>query len=117
MVSIKNFVPWLKALDWVRIGLWLLVFVLWTGFAYFKGRDHEQDKQLQAQVEQAEAITESVIAFSKVVAEKERKAAEQNARLQQKGERYSEEVDKNPRADSCDLTDSELRAFQELVEG
>lgn len=117
MVSIKNFVPWLKALDWVRIGLWLLVFVLWTGFAYFKGRDHEQDKQLQAQVEQAEAITESVIAFSKVVAEKERKAAEQNARLQREGERYEQAVKDNPRPDSCDLSPEELEAFTNLVKG
>lgn len=117
MNQIKNFVPWLKALDWARIGLWLLVIVLWTGFAYFKGREHEQDKQQEAIVEQAKAENLAVKEFSKRIAEIEKSTAEQNARLEQGGRKYEESVDKNPRPTSCDLTPDELRDFQRLVEG
>lgn len=116
-MKLSNFVPALKAFDWARIVAWALVFVLWTGAAYFKGRDDEQDKQLRAQIEQSEQISKAVMDYSRVVAEKETKAAEQNARLREGGKKYEEAVNKNPRPDSCDLTPDELRAFQELVKG
>ena len=114
---LKNFVPWLKALEWQTILLKVAVVVVILVSAYGLGRFHEREKQAEQEVKEMQAVVKKVEDFIPTLTEQTTKAAEQNARTEKKQERYNEAVDANARPASCDLSDSELRAFQELAEG
>lgn len=117
MFKLSNAVPALKALDWARIGMWALVFVLWTGAVYMKGRDDEQEKQQQTVIADMERALERSATWAPRAAEIERDVAGRNARQEERGRKYEESVNQNQRPDSCNLSDDELRNFQALVEG
>ena len=117
MISVKNFVPWLKGLEWQMILLKLALVAVILGSTYGLGRFHERQAQADREVKEMQQVVQKVEDFIPTLQSQATKAAEQNARVRQKQERYNEAVDQNARPDSCDLSPDELRAFQELAEG
>lgn len=59
----------------------------------------------------------AIIDFVPKVAQQEREAARREADMQRRQENYNEAVRQSNRDSTCDLSDDELRRFQELIEG
>ena len=107
----------LAGLDWqLMLAKLLVVLLAFTG-VYLKGRGDGKAACEADYAKQAKAQLEKVIEFTPVADGQTKKAAEQESRVTKKKEVYDAQVDKNPRTPNCDLTNDELRAFQELVQG
>lgn len=107
----------LAAFNWQLIVAKLLILALAVTGIYIKGRGDGKAACEADYAKQAKAQLDKVIAFTPVADKQTQKAAEQESRVTKKKEVYDAQVDKNPRTPNCDLTNDELRAFQELVQG
>lgn len=107
----------LVGLDWQLMLAKLLVVLLAITGIYLKGRGDGKAACEANYAKQAKAQLDKVIEFTPVADSQTKKATEQEARVTKKKEVYDAQVDKNSRAPNCDLTNDELRAFQELVQG
>ena len=107
----------LAGLDWQLLLAKLLIVLLSFTGVYLKGRGDGKASCEKSYATQAKAQLDKVVKFAPVADNQTKKAAEQEARVTKKREAYNEQVDKSARPTSCDLTDDELRAFQELVQG
>ena len=107
----------LAGLDWqLMLAKLLIVLLAFTG-VYLKGRGDGKAACEKNYASQAKAQLDKVVEFTPTADAQTKRAATQEARVTKKKEVYDEQVDKNDRPVSCDLTPDELRAFQELVQG
>ena len=107
----------LATFNWQLIAAKLLIVALAVTGIYLKGRGDGKAACEADYAKQAKAQLDKVIAFTPTADKQTQKAAEQESRVTKKKEVYDAQVDKNSRAPNCDLTNDELRAFQELVQG
>lgn len=116
-LSLSTRLSKLAGLDWqLLLAKLLIVLLVFTG-VYLKGRGDGKAACEADYAKQAKAQLDKVIEFTPVADNQTKKAVEQEARVTKKKEVYDAQVDKNPRTPNCDLTNDELRAFQELVQG
>jgi hypothetical protein len=107
----------LVGLDWYGMAVKAVLVLAILAVVYTWGRGNGKAACEKKYAKQTSAQLEKVVAFTPVADKQTEKAAVQEARTTKKKEVYDAEVSKNQRPASCDLTDSELRAFQSLVEG
>ena len=107
----------LALVDWQLVLAKLLIVLLIAAGIYIKGRGDGKAACEKNYASQAKAQLDKVVEFTPTADAQTKRAATQEARVTKKKEVYDEQVDKNDRPVSCDLTPDELRAFQELVQG
>ena len=109
--------PVLATFNWQLILMKIAFVVVVLASTFAGGIAYEKTQQADREVREMQAAVRKVEDFIPTLQAQATEAAEQNARVGRKQERYNEAVDQNARPDSCDLSPDELRAFQELAEG
>lgn len=107
----------IKSLNWQLILFKLGIIAAFGGMLVLYGYGQGKEACLEDKVSEVQEEKKKVIDFIPAVADQERTAAQQEARTERRRIEYEQEVDRAARPSTCDLSDDELRSFQELVKG
>lgn len=108
---------WASGFEWQTFLLKLGLVVAFIAVIYAWGRGDGKEACQKEYTKEAKAQVREIQMFVPIVDRQTVRTAERNARVDRAQEVYNDEVDKRRRPAECDLTDDELRSFQDLVKG
>lgn len=114
---LKKGLGWVTGLEWQTLLLKTGLVVAMIAIIYAWGRGDGKEACQKEHTKEAKAQVREIQMFVPIVDRQTVRTAERNARVERAQEVYNDEVDKRRRPAECDLTDDELRSFQDLVKG